>query len=173
MSFEIVQGDITKVGAEVVVNSANRGLYPGGGVCGAIHRAAGPDLALDCRRIGYCKTGGMVVTKGYNLSKFVAHVTGPVWEGGKNGEPLYLRLCYERPLRWALGHNIESIAFPSISTGVYRYPVNLAAAIAVQSIRNMIDDSPIRVLMVCFSEADLIAYQKADAEFLSGSRAGA
>jgi O-acetyl-ADP-ribose deacetylase (regulator of RNase III) len=161
--LEAVQGDITRQVVDAIVNAANTTLQGGGGVDGAIHRAAGPELLEECRRIGGCPTGEARITKGYRLAaKHVIHTVGPVWSGGARGEPGLLRDCYVHSLRLAHEHGITSIAFPSISTGAYRYPVEQAARIAVATVRAELQDSAVVELVrfVCFSAADLAVYQK-------------
>lgn len=135
--FEIVKGDITKQDCEAVVNAANPRLSPGGGVSGAIHRAAGKQLWEEARKLGGCKTGEAKITKGYKLAKYVIHTVGPVYSGGKKDKEL-LEDCYINSLRVAFEHKIKSIAFPAISTGIYGYPMEEAAKIAIKAIINFL-----------------------------------
>jgi O-acetyl-ADP-ribose deacetylase (regulator of RNase III) len=163
MKIEAIQGDITREAVDAIVNAANTTLLGGGGVDGAIHRAAGPDLLEECRTIGGCPTGEARITKGYRLpARHVIHTVGPVWSGGKRGEPELLRRCYVNSLRLATEHGIRSIAFPSISTGAYRYPIEQAAKIAVATVREELQ-RPTSVELarfVCFSAGDLEVYRK-------------
>jgi O-acetyl-ADP-ribose deacetylase (regulator of RNase III) len=165
--IEIVRGDITKVAVDAIVNAANRSLLGGGGVDGAIHRAAGPELLEECRKIGGCPTGQAKITLGYRLpAKWVIHTVGPVWRGGKSGEPELLAGCYRNVLALAKNNGIKSIAFPSISTGVFGYPVDQACRIALKETREFTKDHPEigRVVFVCFDERIRQAYLKAYSE---------
>jgi O-acetyl-ADP-ribose deacetylase (regulator of RNase III) len=162
--LEAVLGDITRQHVDAIVNAANESLLGGGGVDGAIHRAAGPGLLEECRALGGCPTGEARVTRGHRLpAAHVIHTVGPIWRGGQAGEPQLLASCYESVLAHARALGIRSIAFPSISTGAYGYPIRAAASIAVRTIRAGIGDVPSLELVrfVCFSERDLDEYQRA------------
>ena len=153
----VVQGDITTLPVDAVVNAANTTLLGGGGVDGAIHRAAGPALLEECRTLGGCPVGEAKITKGYNLpARHVIHTVGPVWRGGRAGEPRLLASCYLNSLKLAVEHGVKTLAFPSISTGVYGYPIEEASAIAVQTIAEFLksDDSIQKVVLMAFSEKD-------------------
>jgi O-acetyl-ADP-ribose deacetylase (regulator of RNase III) len=154
-----IHADITALAVDAIVNAANSSLLGGGGVDGAIHRAAGPELLEECRRLHGCKTGDAKITRGYRLpARYVIHAVGPVWRGGGHGEPELLASCYRRALELAREHDLASIAFPSISTGIYGYPIELAAQVAVKTVR----DSPggMDVTFCCFSTADLAVYER-------------
>ncbi|MEA4925530.1 MAG: O-acetyl-ADP-ribose deacetylase [Syntrophomonadaceae bacterium] len=165
--FEIIQGDITKLEVDAIVNAANNSLRGGGGVDGAIHRAAGPQLLAECKQVGGCLTGHAKKTRGYNLPiKWVIHTVGPVWRGGSNNEDDLLASCYRNSLALAAELGVETIAFPSISTGVYGFPVDRAARIAVREIVDFLKSnlSIKQVLMVAFDAQTYQAYKKALSE---------
>ena len=163
MKFEIIQGDITKVKVDAIVNAANCTLLGGGGVDGAIHRAAGMKLLAECMTLGGCRTGEAKITGGYKLpAKWVIHTPGPRWRGGNHREEELLRNCYANSLRLAAVKECKTIAFPSISTGIYRFPLNLAAPIALETIRNFPETTSLELAyMVCFDPVTLAAYQRA------------
>ena len=159
-----MRGHNTQVQADAIVNAANCTLRGGGGVDGAIHRAAGPELLAECRTLNGCETGRAKLTKGYRLpAKYVIHTPGPIWKGGDNGEKELLASSYRSCLELAVEHGCKSVAFPSISTGVYRFPLELAAPIAVKTVRAFLADHPQieQVTFVCFSQQVKDAYDKA------------
>ncbi len=166
--IRIVQGDITRQKVDAIVNAANNSLLGGGGVDGAIHRAAGPGLLAECRGLGGCETGAAKITGGHNLpARKVIHTVGPVWRGGSHDEERLLAECYRNSLRLAAENGICTIAFPSISTGAYGFPVDRAARIAVAELRSFLERSPVpeEALVVCFDRRTYDCYQTA----LSGS----
>ncbi len=153
--LSIIIGDITEQKVDSIVNAANTTLHGGGGVDGAIHRAAGPELLEECKTLGGCLTGEAKITKGYNLpAKFIVHTVGPIWSGGFNNEEEKLANCYRNSLKLVEKYNIKTIAFPSISTGAYRFPIEKAAKIAVREIREFLMkyDTLEKVFVVCFDE---------------------
>ena len=163
--IEVLKGDITKLNTDAIVNAANSSLMGGGGVDGAIHRAGGPAILDDCRKIiarkGKCETGEAVITTGGLLpAKYVIHTVGPVWNGGQKNEAVKLRECYINSLRLAVDNNISTIAFPNISTGIYGYPKNKAAEVAVKAVSEFLEkDSSIKkVIFVCFDEENFELY---------------
>ena len=160
--IQLIQADITTLEVDALVNTANESLLGGGGVDGAIHRAAGPELLEECRTLGGCSTGQAKITNGYNLkAKFVIHTVGPVWRDGTNGEPQLLASCYRSCLQLAVENQIQTIVFPSISTGVYGYPIMQASQIAVREVRNFLVNKPLikQVIFVRLSSEDLYVYK--------------
>jgi O-acetyl-ADP-ribose deacetylase (regulator of RNase III) len=161
-TLRAVQGDITTLAVDAIVNAANSSLLGGGGVDGAIHRAAGPGLLAECRLLGGCPTGQARITRGHRLrARHVIHTVGPVWRGGAHGEAAQLAACYRSSLDLALAHGLRSIAFPCISTGVYGYPKNDAAKVAVHAVReHLVAHSDIdEVIFCCFGADDLALYE--------------
>lgn len=165
--MKLIKGDITKLEVDAVVNAANTSLLGGGGVDGAIHRAGGPAILEECKRIrakqGGCKVGEAVVTTAGNLpAKFVIHTVGPVWNGGKNNEETLLASAYQSSLALALEHKLSSIAFPNISTGIYRFPKNRAAEIAVNTVKEFLstNNAEIEVTFVCFDDENYRIYEE-------------
>jgi O-acetyl-ADP-ribose deacetylase len=171
--LEMIQADITKVKADAIVNAANSSLLGGGGVDGAIHRVGGPEILEECKKIrakqGGCETGEAVITTAGRLpAKYVIHTVGPVWRGGRANEAELLASCYRKSLELALQHEVKTIAFPSISTGIYGYPIKEASRIALREVSSFVEDNRglERVFFVCFSGADLEIYQQAYQELV-------
>ena len=163
MNIEILRADITTLKVDAIVNAANNSLLGGGGVDGAIHRAAGPQLKDYCLTLKGCATGQAKITPGFNLpAKFVIHTVGPVWNNGTENEEQLLTMCYYNSLQLALENNIETIAFPSISTGAYRFPFDKAAEVALKTISTFLNSNtnPKKVYLVVFSETDFQQYQR-------------
>ena len=165
--MDIVEGDIARLQVDAVVNAANGSLLGGGGVDGAIHRAAGPELLAECRALGGCPTGEARITWGYGLSaKHVIHTVGPVWRGGGQNEDALLASCYRRSLEIATAHGIKTIAFPAISTGIYSFPADRAARVAVETVKDYLANAalPAKVSFCCFGKASMEAHKTAMAE---------
>ena len=161
MNLRAIQADITTLMVDAIVNAANSSLLGGGGVDGAIHRAAGPGLVQECRLLGGCKTGDAKITRGHRLpARYVIHTVGPVWNGGQAGEAELLASCYRRSLEVAVENDVRTIAFPSISTGIFGYPVEQAAQVAVSTVRSALRTAVTldEVTFCCFSERDLDVY---------------
>jgi len=161
-NIQLIKGDITKLEVDAIVNAANTSLLGGGGVDGAIHRAAGKELLAECKALNGCKTGQAKITQGYNLpAKYVIHTVGPVWHGGRNNEEKLLKNAYYNSLKIASEHSLESIAFPNISTGVYHFPKDLAAGIAVTSVTEFLQNNalPKDVIFVCFDDENYRLYR--------------
>ena len=161
--LRIIQGDITRQAVDVIVNAANTSLLGGGGVDGAIHRAAGPQLLKECRTLGGCATGDAEITKGYDLpAKYVIHTVGPIWHGGQEHEDELLANCYRNSFKLARQHNLSTIAFPSISTGVYGFPVERASRIALREIASELNENPsLSIVVVCFDDHTFQTYLEA------------
>lgn len=161
--IELIKGDITTLDVDAIVNAANNSLLGGGGVDRAIHKAAGPELYTECLKLDGCRTGEAKITKGYNLkARYIIHTVGPIWHGGSRNETDLLASCYKSSLALAKSNNIESIAFPGISTGAYRFPKDLAALIAVNETKRFLknNSSPSRVIFVAFDDESYDIYQK-------------
>ncbi len=160
MHVEAVRGDLTAASVDAIVNAANEQLAPGGGVCGAIHAAGGPEIAAECRRIGHCPTGGAVATTAGSLpARYVIHAVGPVWHGGGRGEADLLASAYVSALDEAVRVGARSIAFPAISTGIYGYPLDAATAVAVEAVRSWKGEGIDLVRFVCFDQRTLDAHR--------------
>jgi O-acetyl-ADP-ribose deacetylase (regulator of RNase III) len=161
--IEIAEGDITKFSVDAIVNAANTSLLGGGGVDGAIHRAAGPELEFACRMLHGCKTGEAKITKGFRLpAKYILHTVGPVWRGGANGGDELLATCYRNCFGYVTSHDLKTLAFPAISTGVYHFPIDRATVIALRETENFLarNDALEKVIFVCFGAEVLRSYQQ-------------
>ena len=162
--LKVIQGNITQLEVDAIVNAANTSLLGGCGVDGAIHQAAGPELLEECKALDGCPTGQAKITKGYQLSaRYIIHAVGPIWRGGVKGEPQLLASCYESSLNLALEHGVKTLAFPALSCGVYGYPIGLAATIAVKETANFLElhNEIEAVYFVCFDETVYEAYEQA------------
>ena len=171
--ISIIEGDITKHNVEAIVNAANGTLLGGGGVDGAIHRAAGPKLMEECRRLGGCETGEAKITHGYYLpARWIIHTVGPVWNGGHDHEDELLSRCYSNSLSLAAERRIQTIAFPSISTGAYGFPIERASRVALSAIDAHLSTSPFpqTITVVCYSHADFVVYARAEKEMLNAHK---
>ncbi|WP_107995645.1 O-acetyl-ADP-ribose deacetylase [Trichococcus paludicola] len=173
-TLHVVKGDITRCEVDAVVNAANESLLGGGGVDGAIHRAAGPELLAACRTLDGCRTGDAKLTPGFRLkAAHVIHTVGPVWRGGMHGEADLLASCYQKSLELAEAHGIRTLAFPAISTGIYGYPLEQATAIAVGTVLKYLENQPesdiTEITFVCFDDATVYAYEQAFEEFERGT----
>jgi O-acetyl-ADP-ribose deacetylase len=163
-TIRALRADITTLEVDAIVNAANSALLAGGGVCGAIHRAAGPELERECRSLGGCETGDAKLTRGYRVpARHVIHTVGPVWHGGRSGEPALLASCYRRCIEVAAANGIRTLAFPSISTGIFGYPIELAAHAAITAVRAAVREFPAihEVIFCCHSAGDLAVYEAA------------
>jgi O-acetyl-ADP-ribose deacetylase (regulator of RNase III) len=163
-AIRVIRGDITTLAVDAVVNAANSTLLGGGGVDGAIHYAAGPELLDECRRLGGCPTGEARLTRGYRLpARWIIHTVGPVWKGGTRGESMLLAACYENSLRLAADNQFRSVAFPAISTGAYAYPLKLATEVAVASVRAFLAGYTDfnEIVFCCYSDEDIATYKRA------------